>query len=281
MDQPSPYSSLSTSVYLPAANFDHAGYGVSSTLPARRGVSVMGPCIDAVTWDEALERIGLWAARRDSRYLVACNVHSVVTAGRNSALLSAINSADLAVADGAPVAWLMRKLGCTNQERISGPDLMWRYFEQAAPRGESVFLYGSTPETLQRLVERIEVCFPGLRIAGTYSPPFRALTSEEDAEVVRRINESGAQTVWVALGCPKQEVWMAAHRGRIQAALIGVGAAFAFHAGTAKRAPLWMQRHGLEWAHRLICEPRRLATRYLVTNTLFVWGAATLLLQGR
>lgn len=255
-----------------------AGHAISLH---RDAPHVLGSRVDAVDWDEALRRVALWATQRESRYVVACNVHSVVTADSTPALRSAINNADLVVADGAPVAWLMRKLGRSQQQRISGPDLMWRYFAQAAQRGEAVFLYGSTPATLERLVERICDEFPGLRVAGTYSPPFRPLTPQEDAEIVRRINDSGAQTVWVALGCPKQEIWMAEHRPAIRAVQIGVGAAFAFHAGTARRAPGWMQRNGLEWLHRLCCEPRRLARRYVVTNTLFIIGAAALLLGAR
>lgn len=275
-------SSLSPVVPASISFFPHAGGGYAAPLASvRKGVRVLGPRIDAVDWDEALERIGRWAERREARYVVACNVHSVVTAGQDAALLAAINGADLATADGAPVAWLMRKLGCLRQERIDGPDLMWRYLARAANRGESVFFYGSTPETLARLVARVEAAFPGLRVAGSYSPPFRDLTPAEDEAVVQRINESGAQTVWVALGCPKQEVWMAAHRRSIRAVQIGVGAAFSFHAGTTRRAPQWMQRSGLEWMHRLLSEPRRLARRYAVTNTRFVIGAASTLIGMR
>jgi len=252
----------------------HFANGAPPSPVQRSAVRVLGVRLDAVDWSEALGRIATWAARREARYVVACNVHSVVTAGDDPTMMQAVNGADLATADGAPIAWLMRKAGCEMQERICGPDLMWQYFEQAAPRGESVFLYGSTDHVLARLSARIAKRFPGLRIAGCYSPPFRALTPDEDAEVVARINRSGAQTVWVALGCPLQEKWMAEHRESIQAVQIGVGAAFAFHAGVNRRAPSWMQRAGLEWLHRLLCEPRRLAHRYLVTNTRFVTRAA-------
>ena len=139
---------------------------------------------------------------------------------------------------------------------------------------------GSSDATLTLLSERLRAAFPGLRVAGTHSPPFRALTAEEDAESVARINASGAGVVFVSLGCPKQEKWMAAHRGRIRAVMFGVGAAFDFHAGVINRAPLWMQRCGLEWLHRLCSEPRRLWKRYLVTNTLFILGATRQLLFG-
>jgi N-acetylglucosaminyldiphosphoundecaprenol N-acetyl-beta-D-mannosaminyltransferase len=176
---------------------------------------------------------------------------------------------------------MLRRLGHAGQKRINGPDLMLRYFKQAAERGESIYLYGSTRKTLDALTHRLQHSFPNLRIAGGYSPPFRHLTVEEDAEVVHQINASGARTVWVSLGCPKQEKWMADHRGRIHAVMIGVGAAFDYHAGTLPRAPRWMQKHGLEWMHRLVADPGRLWRRYLHTNTIFIVRATLELLRAR
>jgi len=132
---------------------------------------------------------------------------------------------------------------------------------------------------LELLQQRLKAAFPGLLIAGAYSPPFRLATAEEDEADVTRINSSGAGTIWVSLGCPKQEQWMAAHRGRVNAVMIGVGAAFDYHAGTIKRAPKWMQNAGLEWLHRLCSEPRRLWKRYLVTNTIFLAKAMRQLLR--
>jgi len=243
-------------------------------------VAVLSVPIDVLTWGHALTRISSWAAQRESRYVCICNVHSVVTAGQDAAFGRVVREADMVTPDGAPVAWMLRKLGCADQQRINGPDLMWKYCEQAAQSGESIYLYGGMPETLVILQRRLAEAFPGLRVAGAYSPPFRAATKEEDEADVVRINASGATTVWVSLGCPKQEIWMAAHRGRINAVMIGVGAAFDYHAGTIKRAPKWMQNAGLEWLHRLCSEPRRLWRRYLVTNTLFVIGAARQLVFG-
>lgn len=240
---------------------------------AKVGHMVLDAFIDAVTWDEALARISAWAAARESRYVCICNAHSVVTAGQASAFRTVVAQADMATPDGAPVAWMMRKLGYPDQQRINGPDLMWKYCAEAAKRYESIYLYGGTEETLTVLLAKLGAVFPTLRVAGAYSPPFRTLTDTEDTEVVERINASGAGTVWVSLGCPKQELWMAEHRGRINAVMVGVGAAFDYHAGTIQRAPLWMQNAGLEWFHRLASEPRRLWKRYLVTNTLFIWGA--------
>lgn len=240
---------------------------------------VLGVPIDVVGWDAALSRISTWAAARESRYVCICNSHSVVTAGQDAAFGRIIEAADMATPDGAPVARMLRILGFPAQQRINGPDLMWKYCEQAALRGESIYLYGGLPDTLALLQQRLKAAFPGLLIAGAYSPPFRLATAEEDEADVARINAAGAGTVWVSLGCPKQEQWMAAHRGRVNAVMIGVGAAFDYHAGTIKRAPKWMQNAGLEWLHRLCSEPRRLWRRYLVTNTLFIAGAASQLLR--
>lgn len=240
---------------------------------------VLGASIDVVGWDNALSRISTWAAARESRYVCICNVHSVVTAGQDAAFGRIVEAADMATPDGAPVAKMLRILGFPDQQRINGPDLMWKYCEQAALRGESIYLYGGLPTTLKLLQQRLKAAFPGLIIAGAYSPPFRSATAEEDEVDVARINSSGAGTIWVSLGCPKQEQWMAAHRGRVKGVMIGVGAAFDYHAGTIKRAPKWMQNAGLEWLHRLCSEPRRLWKRYLVTNTIFLAKAMRQLLR--
>ncbi|RZI86209.1 MAG: glycosyltransferase [Rubrivivax sp.] len=238
--------------------------------PVRRGAYVLDTFIDALTWAEAINRIADWGAEHQSRYVTLCNVHSVVTASQDPKFATVINEADLASPDGAPIAWMMRKEGFDQQERINGPDLMWRYLAEAERRGQSVFFYGSSDNTLAKLRGRMMAYFPKLKIAGMVSPPFRTLTAEEDASYVKQINASGAAVVFVGLGCPKQEFWMAEHRGAIKAVMLGVGAAFDYHAGTLRRAPMWMQQRGLEWFYRLVCEPRRLARRYLETNSLFV-----------
>jgi len=239
----------------------------------RQIVKVIGAPIDVLSWDGLLSKLEIWAERHESRYVCICNVHSVVTANQKESFGRVINEADIATPDGAPVAWMLRHMGHQDQQRINGPDLMWRYCEQAQHRDESIFFYGSTEATLSALRLKLLTAFPILKIAGAISPPFRTLTAEEDAAIVKQINASGAGVVWVSLGCPKQELWMAAHRGQINAVMIGVGAAFDYHAGTIKRAPKWMQDSGLEWLHRLLSEPRRLWKRYLVTNTLFIIGA--------
>lgn len=241
---------------------------------SRDGKPILEAFIDALSWDDALSRIVAWGSARESRYVCICNVHSVVTTTSDIEFKIAVNNADLATPDGAPIAWALRRLGHHAQERINGPDLMLKYLAIAEKLGQVVFFYGSTNETLALLRTELARQFPDLQIGGTYSPPFRAMTPEEDRATVDMINRSGANVVFVGLGCPKQEKWMADHRGSIQAVMIGVGAAFDYHSGVVKRAPLWWQRNGLEWLYRLGSEPRRLFKRYFVTNTLFVFGIA-------
>ena len=236
----------------------------------RATIDVIGSQIDVLDWNLAVSRVSHWSRRRESKIICICNAHSVVTARQDPSFSRVIAAADMATPDGAPVAWLMRKLGSVYQQRINGPDLMWRYCAHAENSAESMYLYGASQTTLDALQSSLLSAFPRLLIAGAYSPPFRPLTADEDEEVVRRINDSGAGVVWVSLGCPRQEKWIHDHRGRISAVMVGVGAAFDYHAGTIKRAPLWMQRNGLEWLYRLASEPKRLWRRYLVTNTLFL-----------
>lgn len=244
----------------------------------RKLVRVLSLSLDAITWEAAIARIAYWSARRESRYVCICNAHSCVTAGQDGEFAKVIEGADMATPDGAPTAWMLRKLGYTEQQRINGPDLMWKYCAHSVSTGEAMFLYGASPDTLQLLQVRLREEFPGINIAGAYSPPFRALDEAESEQVVAMINNSGASIVWVSLGCPKQEKWMALQRDRVRAVMIGVGAGFDYHAQTIRRAPLWMQHNGLEWLYRLGSEPRRLWRRYLVTNTLFILGATKQLL---
>lgn len=234
--------------------------------------------VDAISLEQAQSSVLAWGHACESRYVVMANVHVVVTATTEPDFGTVVAAADLATPDGAPVAWMLRMLGQSGQQRVSGPDLTWALFERCAAEQLPIYLYGSTSETLQALVHNAQAAFKGLQIAGFESPPFRALTAEEDAQAVERINASGAGLVFVGLGCPKQEHWMLAHRGRVNAVMLGVGAAFDFHAGTVSRAPIWMRDNGLEWLHRLVSEPRRLWKRYLVTNTLFVCMAVRQLL---
>ena len=248
---------------------------------SRKGGPVIGSFIDALDWDEAVARLLRWGESRESRVVNICNVHSVVTARRDPRFARALAEADMNTPDGAPVAWVLRRSGFRRQRRIDGPDLMLRYAAASRAASQSLYLYGGTPDTLEKLRANLVRDYPGLAIAGMHAPPFRPLTPEEDEADVARINASGAAVVFVGLGCPKQELWMQAHRGRVSAVMVGVGAAFDFHAGTVARAPHWMRSHGLEWLHRLASEPRRLWRRYLVSNTLFLWHAGLQIVRGR
>jgi N-acetylglucosaminyldiphosphoundecaprenol N-acetyl-beta-D-mannosaminyltransferase len=237
------------------------------------GKLILGCFINAGSWYDTISRIHLWSTARESRYVCICNVHSLVTARQDEVFHQALTNADMATPDGMPIAWMLRRMGFPKQQRINGPDLMWNYCELAERMKEPIFLYGSSQNTLDNLQRRLLISFPNLLIAGTRSPPFRTLSNKEDTEIIHHINNSGARVVFVSLGCPKQELWMAEHRGKINAVMVGVGAAFDYHAGTISRAPLWMQHHGLEWLHRLYSEPRRLWKRYMVTNTIFIMVA--------
>jgi N-acetylglucosaminyldiphosphoundecaprenol N-acetyl-beta-D-mannosaminyltransferase len=249
---------------------EHQRLAVSEMSKRRVTENVLDVPVDVIDWQEAIDRIFDWSSTRESKVVCICSVHSIVTARQNQAHSQVLKSADMITPDGAPVAWTVKAKGHASQERISGPDLMLKACQRAAEIGEKVFLYGGSPASLARLEENLRQQFPKLNIVGAFSPPFRDLTDQEDADIVEKINSSGAGIVWVGLGCPKQEAWMQAHRGRINAVMVGVGAAFDFHAGVIKRAPVWMQRSGLEWVHRMTQDPRRLVKRYFITNTIFV-----------
>lgn len=231
---------------------------------------VLNVGIDPLTWDTATLSIAAWANQHESRYVCICNVHSVVTAEGDPEFRLILQCADLVTADGAPIAWAVSRLQHKKQERINGPDLMWRYLRIAEQLHHKIYFYGGSETSLQKLLEVVRQHFPHLQIAGAFSPPYRSLSASENQAHAEMINQSGAHVVFVGLGCPKQERWMAAQNGSVRAVMIGVGAAFDYHAGTLKRAPLAWQRSGFEWLYRLLQEPRRLFKRYLVTNTLFM-----------
>jgi N-acetylglucosaminyldiphosphoundecaprenol N-acetyl-beta-D-mannosaminyltransferase len=216
-------------------------------------------------------------------YVTAAAVNLVMSAREQPQTLAATLAATLAVPDGQPLVWALRALGHARATRVYGPDLMAKFCARAAHSGIPMYLYGGrTPAALALLEARLRERFPGLRIVGSCSPPFRALSAEEEREVVAAIDASGAHVVWVGIGQPKQEQWMLAMRPRLAAPLlVGVGAAFDFHAGLVSQAPTWMQRSGLEWTYRLSREPRRLWRRYARYNPLFVVGFARQYLRER
>ncbi|RPD44985.1 glycosyltransferase [Hymenobacter sediminis] len=212
-------------------------------------------------------------AARTSAYVCFANVHMVVEAQRDAEFRQILRGAAVVAPDGSPVAAAVHWLNPATapQTRVAGMDLLPTLLEAAARSRQSVYFYGTTEEVLSAMVARARRELPELRIAGTHSPPFRTLTPEEDAAEVAAINAADPDLVFVALGCPRQEKWMAAHQGRIQACMLGVGQAFPVYAGLEPRLPLWARRLWLEWAYRLWLEPRRLWRRYLVTNTRFVY----------
>lgn len=246
---------------------------------------LLGSRIDATSYDAACDQIQQWVEAGRSGYVIAANVHVVMTAYWQRAFQQIVNQAALVTPDGMPLVWALRLLGVPEASRVYGPDLMLAWCDRAARSGVPIFLYGGTATMLEKLVQRLSNEFPGLAIAGTYAPPFRALTAEEEAVDVERIRGSGAKVLLVGLGCPKQEAWMARHQEHLPLVMIGVGAAFSFHSGEVSQAPRWMMRQGLEWLYRLLVEPRRLWRRYLINNPAFVvlmgWQVAQYWLMGK
>jgi N-acetylglucosaminyldiphosphoundecaprenol N-acetyl-beta-D-mannosaminyltransferase len=230
---------------------------------------VLGSRIDVVTPELAVARILEWARDGQSRYVCFADVNLIVRAHADPEFAAIINGAALTAPDGMPLVAALRLLG-SDATRTCGPDVMPLVLAAAEREGVSVGFYGGDEATLARLHARVQAEHPALRVAYVFSPPFRALEDEEDARITRDIVASGAQIIFVGLGCPKQERWMAAHSSRIPAVLLGVGAAFDFYAGTVQRAPVWIQRIGIEWAVRLMREPSRLWRRYLLHNPRFL-----------
>lgn len=233
-------------------------------------ISVLGMCLDPLNPTEACSQVLAWAAKAESRFICHANVHMTMEAWDASTLQAVFNSSDLTLPDGMPLVWGLKLLGAKQARQVRGGDLMLLVCERAAAAGVPVALYGGRGEYADDLACFLRSTYPDLRLACFIVPPFRPVTEEEDASYVRELNDSGARIVFVGLGCPKQELWMAEHRGKVNAVMIGVGAAFDFFAGRTKQAPVWMQRGGLEWLFRLLSEPRRLWKRYLKHNPRFV-----------
>jgi exopolysaccharide biosynthesis WecB/TagA/CpsF family protein len=221
--------------------------------------------------EEAVLHVKRRVKELSGKYICFSNVHTSVMAREDAAYRDILNGAAYVFPDGKPIATLQQKEGYIGAERVAGPDFMERMFRDTMDGSVSHYFYGSTQETLDALREQLEARYPGLVIKGMYSPVFGEVSEQQDAEDVKRINDADAGIVWIGLGAPKQEKWMNAHEGRIHGVMMGVGAGFNFHAGNIKRAPVWMQRIGLEWLFRLFQDPKRLFKRYFVTNTKFFW----------
>lgn len=232
--------------------------------------SILGIPVNETSYAEATERIRSWVAVRESRAVYAANVHVIMEAYDDKEFKKILNRADLVAPDGMPLVWMMRLNGIKSQQRTYGPTLMLQVLEMAAREKVSVGFYGGESGTLQKLVSRLKTAYPSLNIDYVFSPPFRPLTDEETWQIRHAISSSGVRILFVGLGCPRQERWIDAQREHIFTVMIGVGAAFDFHAGVKPQAPSWMQKTGLEWLFRLSTEPRRLWKRYLHHNPRFI-----------
>lgn len=234
---------------------------------------ILGVRIAAIDMEWLLKFTDKHIKELSGDYMCVSNVHTTVTASEDEEYRVIQNSGIMAIPDGGPLSTVGKKRGCEKMARTTGPSYMGEIFKISAQKGYRHYFYGSTDETLEKLYQELIKTYPGLQIAGMYSPPFRPMTDEEDAAIIERINETKPDFVWVGLGAPKQEKWMAAHQGRIEGFMVGVGAGFDYYAGNIQRAPEWMQKHNLEWVYRLLQDPKRLFKRYLVTNTKFIWNA--------
>jgi N-acetylglucosaminyldiphosphoundecaprenol N-acetyl-beta-D-mannosaminyltransferase len=226
--------------------------------------------VDQTSYDDAADRIARWAKAGESRYVCVAAVNNVMVAREDPSFLSAMNGADLVTSDGMPLVWGLRALGLGEATRVYGPDLTPIVLRRAAREGIPVAFVGGAPAMLKVLVEKVSADHPELRVACRISPSFGPIDREENDRIAREINASGARIVFVGLGCPKQEVWMAQQKGALRGVMVGVGAAFDFLAGVKPQAPKLMRRMGFEWLFRLATEPRRLWKRYLQQNPRFV-----------
>lgn len=226
--------------------------------------------MDPVTNAEAASLVITWSRLGESRYVCIANVHMLMEAWDSVDFQKIVTASDLVTSDGMPLVWMVRAKGYPDHERVYGPALMLHILEAAEREAVPVGFYGSSPEVLERLIKRMQARYEGLNVVYSFSPPYNAPSQAEDEAIVERINSSGVRILFVSLGCPKQEIWMAEHRGRVKAVMLGVGAAFDFHAGVKPQAPAWLQKVGLEWLVRLLSEPRRLWRRYLYHNPRFI-----------
>jgi N-acetylglucosaminyldiphosphoundecaprenol N-acetyl-beta-D-mannosaminyltransferase len=254
-----------------------------SAVPFTQSVNVLGVPLALTDYDRILRWMDDIVARDDRGYVCACNVHAVMASSEDPELCRALRGSSLNVPDGQPLVWAINALGHELAGRVYGPELMSRACARAATSGQRFYLYGGRNQgALVQLALNLRRRYPGVKIVGGYSPPHRSLRQEEEDAVVEEINRSGADIVWVGIGVPKQEKWMADFRPVLETPLlIGVGAAFDFHAGLVPQAPNWLQEAGLEWAFRLAHEPRRLWRRYLRYNPRFLAAFARQFIAAR
>jgi N-acetylglucosaminyldiphosphoundecaprenol N-acetyl-beta-D-mannosaminyltransferase len=234
-------------------------------------MNILGVSVTATNMPGAVKQIDAWIAERTKTYVCVTGVHGIMESQKSAQVLEIHNAAGMVTPDGMPLVYISRLGGHPQTARVYGPDLVTEICNHSLATGYTHFFYGASPSTLAALTTRLGERFPGIRIVGSYAPPFRPLTPDERSTVAARINECAPDIVWVGLSTPKQEMWMAEFRGRLDApVLVGVGAAFDFHAGTVRQAPRWIQPLCLEWLYRLLVEPRRLWRRYLLNNPRFL-----------
>jgi N-acetylglucosaminyldiphosphoundecaprenol N-acetyl-beta-D-mannosaminyltransferase len=226
--------------------------------------------VDATSYDDVSQRVVGWAQEGKSSYVCVANVHMTMETFDSAAFRCVVNEADLVTPDGRPLVWALKALGLRGASQVRGADLFLHVAERAAREGVPIGLYGGTRESLADLVRFLHSRFPGIEVACSIAPPFRPLTVEEDEAVRREIRASGARILFVGIGCPRQEKWMATHKGAVPAVMLGVGAAFDFLTGRKLQAPRWMQAAGLEWVFRFAMDPRRLWRRYAKNNPRFI-----------
>lgn len=239
-------------------------------------VSVLGVPLALTDYEATMDWMDATIAHREKGYICVAATHTIMVCDEDPELREAVLNSSITVPDGQPLVWAMNALGGHLDDRVYGPELMARYCERAAETGARMYLYGGRNQgALVQLALNLRQRFPGVKIVGGYSPPFRELTEEEEDAIVAEMNGCKPDVIWVGVGAPKQEKWMAAMRDRLEApVLVGVGAAFDFHAGLVPQAPEWMQSAGLEWLYRMAQEPRRLAPRYVRYNPRFIRGFA-------
>lgn len=235
--------------------------------------NILGVNIAAIDMEWLVDYLNNNIKMLSGDYICVSNVHTTVIAYEEPEYLKVQNGGIMAIPDGGPLSSVGQRRGFKNMKRTTGPSLMGEIFKISAEKGYRHYFYGSTDETLEKLYAALTDAFPGIQIAGMYSPPFRPMTEDEDKAIVERINETKPDLVWIGLGAPKQEKWMAAHQGRVNGLMVGVGAGFDYYAGNIQRAPEWMQKSNLEWVYRLLQDPKRLFGRYWHTNTKFIWNA--------
>lgn len=235
--------------------------------------SILGVNIAAINMEWLLDFTKKNLKELSGDYITVANVHTTVTAYEDEEYRAVQNGGIMAIPDGGPLSLLGRKRGYENMIRTTGPSYMEKILKLSGKYGWKNYFYGSTAETLEKLKKRIDKDFTEAIVVGMYSPPFRPMTEDEDKEIIEKINETSPDFIWVGLGAPKQENWMASHQGKVHGFMVGVGAAFDYYAGNINRAPQWMQKANLEWLYRLIQDPKRLFKRYFITNIKFIWNA--------